>query len=530
MSGGQTIKTWTFQLSSIQAASTQGADVNFSVPGNVSLTNASNQFVAYLSEASIPKYNMPIASFYNNNTFTYKLQGYVEKAFENASASVNPWISVGKWMDCTDIQKTYVDPYLTGIYLNAPYTAVWATPANNTSYPNQEYWCDNQVVTIPNGVYTTQLDLASAVNTQWGLSIATVNGYFNRPATFGIFGGNYFAGPQSTSGSPSFTTFTPNWNFTSSITPTGVANVTVGKQYVVLDLGSTSLAQWQAVFSTMAVLPTVGATYTATATGTIVGGGLVFLASGTTNNWSLQTKNCFGWFSQLPVTSGSNILFSGHGVFVLKYRIYVYANEICSMLGFGDQDFVIESPTLTEAYTQKPLAPFPTYPNFWVDQGTNILTSPYLINLYPNTTTYITCSSLTSQNAFISAPIIYANGKSLSNGQLINSLCLGTVYTDENSSISRTNVYYSLPLKYFILDKVVNVISLTLKDYRNRPIPIAFFGKPFFITLVIEEVSNINATTQSMTLSQLNDIESAFFQEKELELQYQFEQFIRNRR
>jgi len=53
------------------------------------------------------------------------------------------------------------------------------------------------------------------------------------------------------------------------------AAVTSGQLYTVSVLGSSTLAQWQAFFSALTVLPTVGQVVTATATGSIVGGGTV---------------------------------------------------------------------------------------------------------------------------------------------------------------------------------------------------------------------------------------------------------------
>jgi hypothetical protein len=61
--------------------------------------------------------------------------------------------------------------------------------------------------------------------------------------------------------------------------PSGTAGasaaVTSGQSYTVSVLGSSTLAQWQAFFSALTVLPTVGQVVTATATGSIVGGGTV---------------------------------------------------------------------------------------------------------------------------------------------------------------------------------------------------------------------------------------------------------------
>jgi hypothetical protein len=53
------------------------------------------------------------------------------------------------------------------------------------------------------------------------------------------------------------------------------AAVVLGRSYTVTVLGSTTLAEWQAYFSALTVLPTVGQTIIATATGSIVGGGTV---------------------------------------------------------------------------------------------------------------------------------------------------------------------------------------------------------------------------------------------------------------
>jgi hypothetical protein len=61
--------------------------------------------------------------------------------------------------------------------------------------------------------------------------------------------------------------------------PSGTAGasaaVTSGQLYTVSVLGSSTLAEWQAFFSALTVLPTVGQVVTATATGSIVGGGTV---------------------------------------------------------------------------------------------------------------------------------------------------------------------------------------------------------------------------------------------------------------
>ena len=61
--------------------------------------------------------------------------------------------------------------------------------------------------------------------------------------------------------------------------PTGTAGASAavisGRTYIVSVLGSSTLAQWQAFFSALVAIPTVGQVITATASGSIVGGGTV---------------------------------------------------------------------------------------------------------------------------------------------------------------------------------------------------------------------------------------------------------------
>ena len=65
------------------------------------------------------------------------------------------------------------------------------------------------------------------------------------------------------------------WYTAPSGTAGASAAVTSGQSYTVSVLGSSTLAQWQAFFSALTVLPTVGQVIAATATGSIVGGGTV---------------------------------------------------------------------------------------------------------------------------------------------------------------------------------------------------------------------------------------------------------------
>jgi len=52
-------------------------------------------------------------------------------------------------------------------------------------------------------------------------------------------------------------------------------SVTAGISYTVVSLGSTTLAQWQTLFSTLTLVPIVGQTITATSSGTLAGGATV---------------------------------------------------------------------------------------------------------------------------------------------------------------------------------------------------------------------------------------------------------------
>jgi hypothetical protein len=57
--------------------------------------------------------------------------------------------------------------------------------------------------------------------------------------------------------------------------PAATTSVTTGQQYTVTSFGSTTFAQWDQFFSALTTTPSIGQTVTATATGTILGGGTV---------------------------------------------------------------------------------------------------------------------------------------------------------------------------------------------------------------------------------------------------------------
>jgi hypothetical protein len=112
-----------------------------------------------------------------------------------------------------------------------------------------------------------------------------------------------------------------------TLTSSASASVTSGVIYTVAALGSTTLGQWQAFFSGLSALPSVGQVITATATGTIVGGGTVTfsdvsgvlgLANGGTGQTTAQAAmNAFAG----AVTSGSYL--RGNGTNVVMNTIQV---------------------------------------------------------------------------------------------------------------------------------------------------------------------------------------------------------------
>ncbi len=69
------------------------------------------------------------------------------------------------------------------------------------------------------------------------------------------------------------------YNVTIKLQESATDVVTTGTNYTVTALGSTTLAQWQAIDSTLVAVPTVGQAITTTAAGTIAGGATVTLVT-----------------------------------------------------------------------------------------------------------------------------------------------------------------------------------------------------------------------------------------------------------
>jgi hypothetical protein len=116
------------------------------------------------------------------------------------------------------------------------------------------------------------LNIGSAGNgiagsTNSGQPFFTSNAYYD--------GTNWKYGQTGFAGFFTISNGIQSWHTAPSGTAVASAAVTSGQSYTVSVLGSSTLAQWQAFFSALTVLPTVGQVVTATATGSIVGGGTV---------------------------------------------------------------------------------------------------------------------------------------------------------------------------------------------------------------------------------------------------------------
>ena len=95
-----------------------------------------------------------------------------------------------------------------------------------------------------------------------------------------------------------------SWFNAPSGTAGASAAVTSGQVYTVTVLGSSTLAQWQAFFSALTVLPVLGQTITATATGSIVGGGTVTQSITFTQAMTLDASGrlLVGYTSNIGIT------------------------------------------------------------------------------------------------------------------------------------------------------------------------------------------------------------------------------------
>jgi hypothetical protein len=151
------------------------------------------------------------------------------------------------------------------------------------------------VTPSPWGTYNGVLDLKgngalAAFNQSVNLS---ANTYYN--GTGFIYKATTTAGYYQIAGN------VHQWN----IAPSGLANTTTivsGGVYAVFALGSSTLAQWQAFFSGLSALPTVGQSITATASGTLVGGGTVSQSITFTQAMTLDASGNLGVGTTNPLS------------------------------------------------------------------------------------------------------------------------------------------------------------------------------------------------------------------------------------
>ena len=464
MNPGQIVKSYTFYLNSLRAQSKNGSDVNFALPANLVTGNASNQFVAYVNELSIPSYPIVVNAANNNNTITFKLQAYVISAYTyNNLLGKLEITKVNEWLDCVEIQRKWIDSFIDPI--QNPWGAMFAAssifPKAPTSAqagaPNDDWTI--VTATVPDGVYATTAALISAVNTAINTTITNLKSvlmYYSLPP-------GYLPGfdPAAFLNSPRV--YSPAAGF---------------------------------------VDPTVGCFDLQ----------LSFAASGTKSTLTIQTNNNFGIQSNLGDQYSQQ---SYSGIFFDNYRVYFQESELLSMLGWPDQDFFVEAGGLVPVYVTRVLDG-QIVPNYYDVRPSATYTSLRDMNLNPNVCTYCSIPSLTQQNSLISDP---------NQSTMAPSTVFSAIFNDP--TIPRSVTYYSYPIKIQILDKVLNQFTIIMLDYRNRPIPYDYFNGPFFLEVIIEEQFNPGGQLPALNVQQLNDLEAGFFKQKSLELELQLESFIR---
>ena len=134
--------------------------------------------------------------------------------------------------------------------------------------------------------------------------------------------------------------------------PSGLANTTTivsGRAYAVYAIGSSTLGQWQAFFSGLSALPTVGQNITATATGTLLGGGTVSQAITFTQAMTLNSSGQF-----LVGTTTAGISGNANTIFTAKGNADTYASIIAS----GNEELLLASQsgiTKVGAFSNHPL-------------------------------------------------------------------------------------------------------------------------------------------------------------------------------
>lgn len=155
---------------------------------------------------------------------------------------------------------------------------------------------------FPDGTYEiTHVDLGSnthLVGESWNTVIHQIAGTNARPGSIdGMFTINY-TNNQTPTSNVSFRNIQFRMNL-----PTGV-NVTSSFYAYVMSLGSTTLAQWQALFSGLVAIPSLGDVLVATSTGILAGGATVYtqldadseiILGGHTENVIIDNCYFYGW-------------------------------------------------------------------------------------------------------------------------------------------------------------------------------------------------------------------------------------------
>jgi hypothetical protein len=100
------------------------------------------------------------------------------------------------------------------------------------------------------------------------------------------------------------------WNTAASGTAGATTSITSGVAYSVTTLGSTTLGEWQAFFSALTGIPSIGQTVTATATGTLAGGATVTQIAVFTQAMTLDASGNLG----VGQTNPSTWLVNGVGI------------------------------------------------------------------------------------------------------------------------------------------------------------------------------------------------------------------------
>ena len=421
------INSYSFFLNTSANNFTDGSCWAIPLPTNISVSNPANSFQGFITEASIPQTPFLISDQIGNNTFEFKLQVYVKTITQAGQVT-----SIEKWMDCTEVQKQYLNSLQVGLPGYQNWVQAFATQpaaaAAGFDYGGPANWCDfeaNKVI-VANGNYTDNTAFVTAITTAL---TATMNTLTTRMKNL-----YHYYGPQAIK------------SFTNNIALSG--------------------ADKSDFFIAMS------------------------------NLWGVHTATTISFQIEFQ-----------------RYRLYIKSNEIFSMLGFTDRDTTFD---FADCSPQFLVPGDPNTPLYTAQLNPVSYVSPNVMNLNPNVNYYVAVLNLSQTKSFVAV-----------NGNAVTSQTFSSLF--RSSSLPRSEVYYSLPTVIQIQDKNFNFLELCIKDYRNRTIPTVLFSSPIYITIVFQEILG-NQTTPAINLQQLNDIDAVFWRQKELELQFELESFIRTKR